>query len=807
MKRRKLYGRTVSMSVTTLLIVLSHPASANDWPAFRGTRGDGIARTESVFPASGEFGLEVSWKKTIGSGYSGIAVAEGVAVTGFSDGTKDVLIAFDLKTGADRWRFEIEDTYVGHDGSHTGPIATPTIVGGRVYGLGAWGRLFALNVNDGSLVWSTHLTDDHEAAKPHYGFSTSPFVRDGVLIVQGGAKDAALTGFDANTGKLLWKSGEDSTDYQSPVDYDDGGVELMLAPSSKKLFAFSPKTGEIAWQFEHNGTGAIGAASLSAVPTTSGNIFLSNKDDGSTVFSVSGSAESFKAGVQWESKSIRNSYNVPIYHAGYIYAFSSRFLTCVDAETGKAAWRSRAPGDGFLILVDGHLVVVTKKTGEVHIIPATSEGFTSVASTPVLGDLSWAHPSFADNAIFVRSMGEIARVDIRKGGASVASARPANDEAGAGKLARFLSKIKSSPKKQATVDAFMKTVETFPLTEGNMVHFLYQGKGSDLAVGSDLFGARQERSMTRVSDTNLFYYSVKLELNARVNYVFIRDFEDHIVDPRNSRQTKSNVYGKEMAMNFRGEPMDMSWFAMPGWKAPTFFATPDARNQGEIKSHVLESKIIEDVKIELDVYLPAGDAKANTRYPVAYVFGGKEAMEIGEMPRALDNLIGKSVQPIIAVFISASGRISAEKMSESFATEVIPYIDRNFRTQPRREARACIGAGFSGESAIATAFAKSDLVGKVGTLSMFSFGSVKKGLIPNVTTAKEQPMQLYMDWGKYDLRSPDEAWDIAETNRDFVKYLRVRGFNPKGGELNEGTGWSSWKNRTEAVFSALFPNK
>lgn len=62
-----------------------------------------------------------------------------------------------------------------------------------------------------------------------------------------------------------------------------------------------------------------------------------------------------------EGRAIRNSYNIPVEFEGHLYTYSSRFLTCVDAETGEARWRSRTPGDGFLILVDGHLVIETKK--------------------------------------------------------------------------------------------------------------------------------------------------------------------------------------------------------------------------------------------------------------------------------------------------------------------------------------------------------------------------------------------------------------------------------------------------------------
>lgn len=127
MERGRMLLPIVTASKIAIVLACSQLVLADDWPAYRGTHGDGQLRTTSVFPPSGEFGLEVSWKKKIGSGYAGIAVAESIAVTGFSDGAKDLLAAFDMKTGAEKWRFEIEDTYVGHDGSHTGPIATPTI--------------------------------------------------------------------------------------------------------------------------------------------------------------------------------------------------------------------------------------------------------------------------------------------------------------------------------------------------------------------------------------------------------------------------------------------------------------------------------------------------------------------------------------------------------------------------------------------------------------------------------------------------------------------------------------------------------
>ena len=73
--------------------------------------------------------------------------------------------------------------------------------------------------------------------------------------------------------------------------------------------------------------------------------------------------------------------------------------------------------------------------------------------------------------------------------------------------------------------------------------------------------------MSRLDGTDLFYFSMRLEPDARVNYLFMRDYEA-IVDPLNSRKTASIVLTPDMDINFSGEETEMSWFLRPtSWKA------------------------------------------------------------------------------------------------------------------------------------------------------------------------------------------------------------------------------------------------
>ena len=141
-----------------------------------------------------------------------------LAVTMFSDERSDYVIAFDANTGALRWRHTIGPAYLGHYGSQSGPISTPLIDGDRVIALRPRGRLFALDAESGGALWCIDLVTVHDAAAPFWGFTSSPKLLDGRLVVQtGGSRDNVISAFDPATGATLWSAYSDSVDYQSPI--------------------------------------------------------------------------------------------------------------------------------------------------------------------------------------------------------------------------------------------------------------------------------------------------------------------------------------------------------------------------------------------------------------------------------------------------------------------------------------------------------------------------------------------------------------------------------------------------------------
>ena len=103
------------------------------------------------------------------------------------------------------------------------------------------------------------------------------------------------------------------------------------------------------------------------------------------------------------------------------------------------------------------------------------------------------------------------------------------------------------------------------------------------------------------------------------------------------------------------------------------------------------------------------------------------------------------------------------------------------------------------------AFAEPGLFGALGVQSAFLLDVIENAVKPQIRTASERPLRVYHDWGLYGHASTREARDLRAANRRFNEFLRSKGYQPAGGEAKDGDGWASWRNRTDQLFTALFP--
>ena len=799
----KLARRVLTLLILSLTVVASAMADGS-WTTFRGPQGAGEA-TQGLPEGDGPLALELAWKRPLGSGYSGISIADHKLVTAFTDGEEDLVVALDPTTGEEIWRYDLAPVYDGHDGSHNGPIATPAIADGRVFMVDPWGHVAALDLATGEALWTTHLVVDFGSKSQYYGFASSPVVVGDTVVLQIGGEGGAVVGLDVASGELRWRSFEDEVMAQSPILATIGGAEQVLVLGSTKLAGLDPSSGAVLWEFAHEGEpGPMGSWTSSPLPLGGDRIFLKYEDPSSAVIALTEADGTLSAQRLAKSRGLTRSYSPAALSGDHVYGFTARFLSAVDPQSGELLWRSREVGDGFLISVGGHLAVL-QKTGSLHLGAASPEGWSETARLELFDDLAWTPPSYADGSLYMRSFGEIARVDlVRSEPALIADLV---DGAIPAALVGLAEDVASSDDAPGVVDRFLDGRE-LPLIDGEQVVFLWRGDAEDVAVAGDMIGMRREEPMNRLASTDLWWWQTELDRRARISYLFITDYAPS-TDPSNDRRVTSTVLGPDMNWR-RDESVEMSWFAMPDWPGSTAEAGGTGRGgrletiQVTIQPAPLEGEEQpEALQIPVHVWLPPGYDESDERYPVVYVHNA-DARQAGGWPQTLDRVVGESVEPLIAVFPEMP---RMPGLRGTFVGQIVPRIDELYRTRTDRDSRASIGMGWPGFVATSIAFGNPEIFGAIGVQSMYmlteQMNTVEKAI--GKQNADTLSMRIYLEWGRWDLISPHEEMNMRASSQWAWEMLKSKGWDPLGGEVWDSTDFASWGNRTDVMLEQLFP--
>lgn len=809
--------RRQSVAAWSLFLLLAAaPAALPAEPAsaaramFRGQ--DGAGWVHGGLPdGEGALAFEVGWKRAFGSGYSGISVADGRLITAMADGERDFVVALDAGSGAELWRLDLAPTYAGHDGSHDGPIATPAVADGRVFMLGPQGHLVAIELVTGQRLWAKHLVEDLGREAPYYGFGGSPAVVGELVIVQIGGAEGAVAAFEAATGELRWQALDGAGDLgaQSPIVAEVGGQLQVLILGTAKLAGLDPADGKVLWELALEGeSGAMGSYTQSPLPIDGDRIFIKHQDGESNVVQVTRGETGWQAAVVKSSRGLVRSYSPPSRGEEQLFGYSGRMLSALDPGTGELLWRSRYPGDGFLIHVGGQLAVLTK-TGSLHLGAASPAEWSETARLDLFEDLAWTPPSWGDGALFVRSLGEIARVNLVRR----ARARSAAQETELPKLLEPLATaLAAGGDASAAVDRFLAG-KALPLVEGERVVFLWRGAAEDVAIGGDMIGMRREEPMRRLEGTDLWWWSTELDRHARISYLFFVD-EAPTVDPSHDRRTRSTVLGPDMNWN-RGAELAMSWFAMPEWPglAAPEGLEPGAQTAPRGRLETIEIAVQpptpdggetpEPVVVKTHVWLPAGYDQSEERFPVVYVHH-PDALVEGDWQAALERVVGKTAAPLIAVFPEAP---RMRGFGALFVEQVVPEIDARYRTRAERAFRANVGMGWQGLAALMITFGHPDTFGRLAIQSLYMMEDELAGLQEATAEidAQSHPMDVYLEWGRWDLISRYEAMNFRVSSGLAWELLADKGWRPTGGEVWDSTDFGSWRNRTDVVLEQLFP--
>lgn len=372
------------------------------WQQFRGNYRNGSSIEVNINVEWPSAGPELVWKKPIGSSYSELVVSKGRIFTMSSeivDSTQgsEIMIAFDAKTREEIWKTVIDSMFRDSDGWGEGPRSTPAIDDKAIYCLSSFGKLRAISVEDGKILWTVNFLKEFDN-KPGCIYTTSPILYENELIIElGGTESRGFASFDRNTGKTIWVNGEGRHSYSSPTIAEiDGGIHVIFANGSK-LKSFS-KTGDELWSYSM----PLRRANATPLFIAPNKIFVSS---GMGCFMIK--IEHNEVIELFNNKSMRNTFNTSCNYNGHIYGISGGSLKCISDTDGETKWSQKGFKFGSLICVGNKLLVLTEK-GILNLVEASPEAYIEKGSIQALDGKSWTAPSFAKGTIYLRNLTEMA---------------------------------------------------------------------------------------------------------------------------------------------------------------------------------------------------------------------------------------------------------------------------------------------------------------------------------------------------------------------------------------------------------------
>ena len=399
------------------------------WPGFRGPLRDGVVRDGGIrFDWTDENRPKNLWKdkQRVGEGWSSFAVVDGMAITQEQRGNKEAVVCYDFANGNQIWIHE-DDVRFSEAMGGNGPRATPSVVGRRVYTLGATGLLSCLDVlNKGEPFWRRNILKDAGAKRNlRWGMSGSPLVDgDLVYVNPGRGGNKAVIAYNRFDGKIVWAAGDDPASYSSPVIRLIHGVRQLLIFHGGGLVSFDPANGKQLWRKD----GWTNQPKLNvAIPIVRNNHVLisSGYQLGSALLKIKHNDWEWSVEEVWRNPRFRLKFNDGIFHRGYVYGLDEGVLSCVDFATGGLKWRVRTNfGYGQMLRVGNMLVITSEKDGRVSFVkagptrPTRITGFQALdRDIGQLGEkgINRNHPVIARGRLLIRNNREVACYDLTSG--------------------------------------------------------------------------------------------------------------------------------------------------------------------------------------------------------------------------------------------------------------------------------------------------------------------------------------------------------------------------------------------------------
>ena len=393
---------------------------AEDWPQWRGPRGDGTSR-EATVPLhwNGETGQRMIWKVPIpGMGYSSPIVHGGTLflTTCLPDSRQRALLCLDARTGKQRWqRSVITAPLESKHAQNSRASGTPATDGEFVYvsflepsgerdGRASPGNVVVAAYDfEGQQRWLTRAGTFSSI----HGFCSSPLLFESLVIINGDHDgDSYIVALDRLSGETVWKvpRKHQTRSYVTPLLREIGGQPHLVFSGSKQITSLDPRDGSTWWTIEG--------------PTEQ--FVASMVYDGEKFYMTAGFPTHHVMGIRpngrgdvtdthvaWHSTEAKSYVPSPVVVDRYLLIADDRGIAhCFDTRSGERHWRERLGRHyhASLVTVAGHVFFIDDD-GICQVV-RVGDRLEIVAENP-LGQACFASPAIADERLFIRGVSDL----------------------------------------------------------------------------------------------------------------------------------------------------------------------------------------------------------------------------------------------------------------------------------------------------------------------------------------------------------------------------------------------------------------
>jgi outer membrane protein assembly factor BamB len=388
--------------------------TAADWPQFLGPTRDGVSAETGLSWKWPTGGPPRVWQVPLGAGWSApVVVGERVLIF-HRQGDETALDCLGAADGKRLWRLTRTTDYRDQFGFDEGPRATPTVAGGRVFVLGADGKLSAVDLATGRQLWGRELHTDYQVPQGYFGAAGSPLVEGKTLILNVGGRGAGIVALDAETGKEVWKATDDPASYASPIAATVNGTRHVFVFTREGLVALDPTTGAV--RFRERWRSRMQASVNAATPLLIGDrLFVSAcYGTGAALWRVRPDGVT----TIWKGDDILSShYSTAVHRDGHLYGSHGRqeegaTLRCVELATGKVRWEQKGFGCATLTAMDGRLLAFNEH-GDLVAFAASPNGYHEEARAHILEEPCRSAFALANGRVYARDGKKLVCLDLR----------------------------------------------------------------------------------------------------------------------------------------------------------------------------------------------------------------------------------------------------------------------------------------------------------------------------------------------------------------------------------------------------------